>query len=241
MLKEAIEKIQQLAATAMQPTQIKIGEQTYCNRELHKIYTPLDEGRGVSTLTGIIDLIAAGLNGIASERVMLHVGSHADVTLCDRTCNEWGQRQIHARADLPSFGKFQFGTWLEQEPFIIGLQSFFAQGMPDMDYLYKMAGRLKAENVQTSEDDGITQSAAVRMGAVLAENVEVKRSVTLRPWRTFREIEQPEGQFIFRLKPRENQIPLLSLHVADGEMWQLKSMQDIKEWLTARTDVKVIA
>lgn len=243
MIQEAMEYVKELAIEAQKPELTTIGMRIYCDKTLTPVKPFLSECKNVATLTGLVDAVKVGLNGVreVQEGLMLHVVSPTKVTLCGTLCNEWGDRQYHATAELPKFGAFRFGEYLDQEQFIIGLQSFFDQSMPDMAYLYQMAGRLKAENVQTSDDDGITQTAAVRTGAVLAANVTVRPQVTLKPWRTFREIAQPESKYIFRLKTREGQVPTLALFIADGETWTLQTMQDIKAWLESRTAVKVIA
>jgi len=242
MLKDAIEKLQELIGAARVPNMVAHGGRTYCDKALTAMEPPHDDARQVATLTGLADLLTVSVNGASTADVFLHVLSPTKVVLCDVRCNEWGKRQIHATASLPEFGKFPFGQFIDQEQFIIGLQSFFVQGSPDLAYLYSVAGLLTAEQVQVSADNGVGQVATMRKGVVLAENKEVKRVVTLTPWRTFREIDQPSGQFIFRLKNRDGQVPILSLHVADGEMWQLKAMQDIKAWLEAHaTGAKVVA
>lgn len=242
MLKDAIEKVQELIKAAAVPNRVEIDGRTYYDKDIFPCEDHQDDSRTVGTLTGLADLLAVAVNGIAAGETFLHVLSPTKVVLCDVHCNAWGKRQVHATAQLPEFGKFPFGQYVDQEQFIIGLQSFFVQEPPDMAYLYGVAGLLTAEQVQTSHDNGVGQIATMRTGMVLAGSQEVKRVVTLTPWRTFREIAQPSGQFIFRLKNREGQVPLLSLHVADGEMWQLKAMQDIKAWLVERAaGVKVVA
>lgn len=243
MIQEAMEYVKELAIAAEKPSTRVIDGRIYCDGNLTPVKPPLSECKNVATLTGLVDAVKVGLNGITEGDLgfILHVVSPTKVTLCAIDCNEWGDRQYHATAELPKFGAFRFGEYLDQEQFIIGLQSFFDQSMPDMAYLYQMAGRLKAENVQEGADDGITQTATVRTGAVLAANVTVKPQVTLKPWRTFREIAQPESKYIFRLKTREGQVPTLALFIADGEAWTIQTMQDIKAWLESRTAVKVIA
>jgi hypothetical protein len=87
--------------------------------------------------------------------------------------------------------------------------------------------------VQVSEDDSISQKATLRQGVALkGEPEKVKARVTLAPYRTFREVEQPASDFIFRLKnAAENQPPTLALFEADGGKWKLQAMQNIGAFL----------
>lgn len=54
-------------------------------------------------------------------------------------------------------------------------------------------------------------------------NVTVKPRVTLRPFRTFLEVEQPESVFILRLNSN-GEINLIS---ADGGAWKLEAVRNI--------------
>ena len=66
-------------------------------------------------------------------------------------------------------------------------------------------------------------------GASLAENVTIKPIVKLRPYRTFQEVEQPEGLFLIRIRERG-----IAFIEADGGMWKLTARQTVKNWLDER-------
>ncbi|OSB00487.1 hypothetical protein B2H85_13365, partial [Clostridium botulinum] len=51
--------------------------------------------------------------------------------------------------------------------------------------------------------------------------------VTLAPYRTFPEIEQPLSRFIFRMQ----QGPSAAIYEADGGAWRNQAMQRIKAYL----------
>jgi len=56
--------------------------------------------------------------------------------------------------------------------------------------------------------------------------------IRLRPYRTFREIEQPASLFVLRLqKGRDGELPRAALFEADGGQWKLEACQAIKHWL----------
>ena len=68
-----------------------------------------------------------------------------------------------------------------------------------------------------------------RAGIALVTEVKVPNPVTLRPYRTFMEVEQPAISCVFRLR----QGPMLSLHEADGGLWRLEAIKSIKAYLDA--------
>lgn len=233
MIEQGISKIQELVEGAMKVQEFMVNGRRYTDRSVVEQRDPLDKAETVGTLTGFSDLVKVALNGQREPQNFIHVLNPNEVCFAAVLCDEWGQRQIDIHAKLPAFGRFAFGEYMDQERFIIGLQAFF-QPTKDIAYLQQIAGTLKAEQVNISDDDGTSQRVAMRSGVVLAETVTVKKLVTLRPWRTFREIEQPASTFIFRLKNVKDAAPLLSLHVADGEVWQIEAMQSIKTLLAAR-------
>ena len=51
--------------------------------------------------------------------------------------------------------------------------------------------------------------------------------MTLRPFRTFQEVEQPESEFLLRLDEDGN----IGLFEADGGMWKLTARQTVKAFL----------
>jgi hypothetical protein len=54
----------------------------------------------------------------------------------------------------------------------------------------------------------------------------------LSPYRTFRELNQPESAFIFRMRGGgEGKAPQCALFEADGGKWKLDAVQAIKLWL----------
>lgn len=96
--------------------------------------------------------------------------------------------------------------------------------------------------VAQAEDDGVSQRTTVKQGVQLKENVTVKGRVTLRPYRTFREVEQPASEFIFRLRSRDGGVPECALFEADGGKWKLDAVLTIKAWLeTQQLGMPVIA
>lgn len=63
-------------------------------------------------------------------------------------------------------------------------------------------------------------------GAALAENMTIKPLVRLRPYRTFQEVEQPEGIFLIRVRERG-----IAFIEADGGMWRLTARNTVKAYL----------
>ena len=60
----------------------------------------------------------------------------------------------------------------------------------------------------------------------LQSNQAIRPIITLKPYRTFQEVEQPASQFLIRVSDRG-----ISFIEADGGMWKLKARETIKAYL----------
>jgi len=65
-----------------------------------------------------------------------------------------------------------------------------------------------------------------KKGIDLQSNEPIRPIITLKPYRTFQEVEQPESIFLIRVNMRE-----ISFTEADGGMWKLKARQTVKAFL----------
>lgn len=187
----------------------------------------------IHTLQGLVDYIGAqpteAMGGI------VHVLSPDDVNLVMPLTENTRQRETLINVKLLQ-SDFPFGRYLSQEEFIVGVMSQFVD-TPTRADLLKVAGSITSEAVHTSEDDGITQRATARVGIARQETVKVPNPVTLRPFRTFTEIDQPESQFVFRIRTGAQ----LALFEADGGAWRNKAIKDIAFWLTGALQGRGIA
>lgn len=228
MIKEAIEKVLDLAA----PTITEIGGITYSDRNIEQVLEPRPSRLLVRTLAGLVDYLESDLDAVNNEdTLMLHVVSPTEVQAFTSLCTPEMRRNhyISARAELP---QFKFGQYMSIEHFIIGLQTFFVQDEAVVDIL-KVVGNITDESKATMMDDGVSQSVEAKVGIVRRTDVVVPRIVLLRPYRTFLEIDQPQGAFILRIKSgsQEGTQPSVALFEADAGAWQLTAMERVGIWL----------
>lgn len=237
MLKEAMEYLVKMAA----PQKVVVNDLSYSDRPLSVIADPTLAKVPLLTLTGIVDLVRAEVDALAPGEWLLHVCSHAEVTLIRKCTDEYGRRVVLAQAKHDDGQPFPFGRFLDREEFVIGLQAKFQQTEALLGVL-KVASNLEAATVAQSEDDGISQRTTVKQGVTLKETVTIKGRVVLQPYRTFREVEQPASEFVFRLQSKDGGIPACALFEADGGKWKLDAVLTIKRWLDAQNlNIPVIA
>lgn len=224
MIKEALQYIVNLS----QPSIREIGGEMYSDKDLRRIVHNPKAGRiRLTTLRSLVDYIKSGTDDM-DEKMILHVASPTMVRLYSQLdLDREREYMVEVSAELPDF---PFGCFIEHEQFIIGIQSGFIPN-GDSGLLLKFAGTVEGGTVASYGDDGVTQKATVKTGLASKGDAVIPSPVTLKPYRTFIEVEQPESQFIFRMKENENSGVKCALFEADGGAWKLAAMENIKEYL----------
>jgi len=242
MIKDAIEKIEGLTTKGLTPISVKLRERLYTTRSLHPVHEPEAAGLALSSLRGLIDYIAeAQIAGLAEfpNGMALHIRGPRDVGLISWTFGDFRQRDHYARATPPTGDGFPFGKYLDVEEFVVRLLSQFAQ-TKHRDELVAVVGNVRAEAVQTIADDGVSQTATVKQGARLGD-VRITNPVTLAPFRTFPEVEQPEVDFVIRLRGGgEGHLPTLALFEVDDGQWRKVAINHIEAYLIAEMEDRAI-
>lgn len=227
MIRKALELITELTEKSMEPKVVEIGGKTYCNLNLTRYdIEPIAEPVKVSTLTALVDYIK-GCPEELREKMIVQIKSPSDITLMSGLDAE-REREIlmHVEADLPHF---KSNRWVEQETFILELQSKFVH-TPDLDAIMKVAGNIEAKTTANYGDDGVTQKTTIQQGIASKADVIVPNPVQLIPYRTFLEIKQPSSDFVFRIDSSSSE-PRFTLIEADGGLWINQSKAEIKEYL----------
>lgn len=188
----------------------------------------------IHTLSGLVGLLEENVENfenIDGASFVVHVEAYDEVSLIATSSDVFGRRAqpVKVKALKPERA-FSFNAYMPQEEFVIALRSLFVQTL-QLELLAEVAGNLAKETEIRQEDDGFTQRVTAKDGVVRLKEVTVKPRVTLQPFRTFLEVEQPEGEYIFRVQHDERKGNLCALFEADGGLWKLKSLDLVKGWL----------
>lgn len=229
MLKAAIEKILDLGKTEVK----EINGQTYSNKSLYRInHNPKAERIYMNTLSSLIDYIKADVDKMQGKMI-IHVVSPTEVRMySELDADRERECVVEVNAQLPDF---RFNNYTDHEAFCINLQSKFIDNT-DRKLLLKFAGTVEAGSVAEYGDDGITQKATVKKGITSKEDAIVPNPVSLVAYRTFLEVDQPNTEFIFRMKQDKYDGIQCGLFEADGGAWKLQAMNNIKMYLEAELE-----
>jgi hypothetical protein len=189
----------------------------------------------VATLTGLVDYLDANKDDLFLPHLLVHVVDAGKVEIRSRLESSFQQRFTYLTAQASAIGlSFPFGQFLDVETFLVQLQSLFVE-TEQRQSIVKLLANLKDDQVRTFADDGISQSVTAKIGVATVGEAKVPNPVCLQPYRTFREIDQPASDFVFRLRKGDTG-PLAALFEADGGAWKLTAIEEIAQFLGKRLE-----
>ncbi len=197
---------------------------TYSDRELVRVEPHIDRPvcLSVTGLDSIVKLVRNELDMFENLPVFIRVDGADRVSVFTTYDDVMCRDSLYtAKCDVPGFRD----GFREHEKAIIELRSRFVPG-EGVDYLLDLLSRVSKDNGVTTRDNGVSQEVEARQGISLKTMVQVKPRVSLRPYRTFLEVEQPESEFLLRLDDEGN----VGLFKADGGMWQQTAKASIAAW-----------
>ena len=216
--KEFIEKIEDMTG----PKVIETTQGTFSDKRLYRIENKIVDTISLTSLSGLTTMIKQEMNEY-NLPLFVRVTSAERVHVLGAVRDDM-QREMPFTAEAKFIG-FDFNDYMSIENMIINLKSRFAP-TEDRDYLVQLLGNITDQQSVQTKDDGITQSATVKSGIQLVGEQRIKPIVTLKPYRTFLEVEQPESEFLIRLKDGR-----AALFEADGGAWEREAVKNVADKL----------
>ena len=213
-----IEKIEEMTG----PKTVDTVFGTYSDKRLYRIEDELVDTISLSSLSGLATMIKQEMNDF-NIPLFVRVSSPEKVDVLGAVRDDM-QREMPYTA-IAKFIGFDYDRYMSIENMIIGLKSRFAP-TEDRDYIVQLLGNITDQQSVQTKDDGITQSATVKSGIQLVGEQRIKPIVSLKPYRTFLEVEQPESDFLIRLKDGS-----AALFEADGGAWEREAVKNVADKL----------
>lgn len=189
------------------------------------------------TLTGFVSYVNEVVEDKDHEErkdLVIHVKAPDAVHIFTGNDEDFAHRELLAAvgfAELLGPAGMVYGQFMNLEAFNIALQAVF-ENSEDKERLLLLVGTVRQEEVATSTDDGVSQTVIAQAGVVASTRATVPNPVRLKPYRTFREVEQPESLFVVRMKRgNEGTLPTVALFEADGGRWKLDAIENIRKYL----------
>lgn len=162
----------------------------------------------------------------AEELLYITIPDHLTVRCFGRPNPEgrWHRQTYYEvkATDVPGWGEKVQMSFDEMQ---IALRTRFQQTQ-DMPYVQKLLSEISTGAKVTFNDSGVATTIVTKKGIDLQANETIRPIVTLRPYRTFQEVDQPESMFLIRINERG-----IAFVEADGGMWKLKARETVKSSL----------
>lgn len=183
------------------------------------------------TLTGLHDYLEANPDKLDREAFMVHVTGERAVEVVGvlEGEDEKFRRKVFVECGVPALD-FRFGTFMPADVFLVGLMTMFEPSVA-REALTVAISSIEASSGVRLADDGVTQEISTRQGIAMVGRSGLPNPVRLIPYRTFREIEQPESEFVLRARGGGESPIQLALFEADGGKWKLDAVTRIAKWL----------
>lgn len=115
----------------------------------------------------------------------------------------------------------------------VALQTRFQDG-GDKDYALRLLSQISTGAKVTYNDTGIATTVVTQKGVALQGTESIRPVVKLKPYRTFQEVEQPDGLFLIRITEHG-----ISFTEADGGMWKLCARQTVAKYLSEALEPEI--
>lgn len=231
MLKEFAKYLVSLGETKS----FEINGDTYVDGQVYYVEPHVDRPERiiVSGLDSIVKLIRNENDVITALPIFIRVADERTVSVFT-SFDEYMKRDslYEARCDVPGFSEGFRGY----ERAIIELRSRFIPG-DGTEYLLDLLSRVNVENGVSTADNGVSQTVEARSGVSLKQMVAIRPRISLAPYRTFLEVDQPASEFLLRLNDDGD----VGLFEADGGMWKLEAKAYIMDYFTRELSDEIAA
>jgi len=220
MLKEMIQKIEDMAA----PKTIEVDGKVYCNKDMKlvdvkKTAPHCIDVNGLDSICKLVRNEAGRIN----LRIFVQVERYNEVAVFTTYDEDFDRHYLYrCTADTPNV---TMGRFMSYENAVIEIRSLYIPN-EDTQYLLSLLSSISNESKVTSTDNGVTQKVEAKQGIALSSMVEVKPRVSLKPFRTFIEVEQPESEFLLRINGDGG----IGLFQADGGVWKLEATRNVASY-----------
>lgn len=239
MIKEALEYVVGLNTAKI----FDIAGEKYSDKRLNRINPVVKRTSTVvklDTLTSFVDYIKSVVTRdklYDFSKLYIHIKSPTKVTAFE-TDNFVDMEKTYICSVEASLPDVEYGYFYGSETFNILLQSRFCQTVQTKQLL-SIVGNVKATDVQSKNDNGVTQTVHTNKGIILQEDTVLPNPVELAPFRTFVEVSQVVSPFVFRAKTAKEgygddskvKDVTFALFEADGGAWKIEATKRIKAYL----------
>lgn len=234
MLKEAIEKIETMSrpqiVSLANTDYVIASDGTYMTLRPELDLPLKKEIQSLDALVTMVKLEALSRWPMVYINIPTHLRADVFLPLNEKKRESRTTLYTAFATDVPGW---EPETKLPFEKAAIALQTRF-QDSEDREYTLRLLSQITTGAKVTYNDIGVATTVVTQKGVSLQQNTTIRPLVKLRPYRTFQEVEQPEGLFLIRIDERG-----ITFIEADGGMWKLTARQTVYEYLKKALDQEI--
>jgi hypothetical protein len=217
MIKEAIEKIEQMSAPSIHEFEGQVFSNQQLVHVMHK--KPMPRCIDLTGLDSICKMVRNETEHVGMK-IFIQVKDYKSVTVFTTLDKDEDRQYLYkCIADTPAVTTDRFMAY---EKAVIELRSLYIPN-DGTQYLLQLLSSISNESKVISSDNGVTQQVEVRSGIALNSMVKIEPRVTLQPFRTFVEVGQPESEFLLRINDHGE----IGFFPADGGVWKLEATRNV--------------
>jgi hypothetical protein len=229
-------------AENLQPKIILADGKGYSTELLHNLplaREPPFPSLALATLDSLVDYVLANRDKVEITEAQILCGAQR-VCIVSAPRGENRRRDDLAHVTLQPRGLVLNG-YQDMETFRLQLLTQYSESEGKRQIL-EFISKIADSNVVTSEDDGVTQTITAKVGLASFGEATIPSPIILQPIRTFHEVEQVEGWFVFRMKKPDRPGPALAGLFEIETGWQRIAAIAVSAYLkTKLPDMTVLA
>lgn len=192
----------------------------------------------IFTLSGIVDFLSINIDKFNISDFFIRVANPKYVEILSKLKEGYLVRSVPLRAHYDGEGT-PYHKEFSYFNFASMLYEYFVHTKELKELIAKLNGITSVKDTQFT-NNGVEMMIQRRNGITLVGNETFDPVVTLKPYRTFHDVEQPESKFLIKINERDG-IPYFSIVPVDGGMWERRAVSAIKEWLDCNLKMKGIS
>ncbi len=228
----AVDQIKKLAQEAQTVQQIQIDGETYTDKMLHRVREKDDEPAAISigTLQGVIDYVNESED--LKDEGQLYVIIENPTSIKIRSALFGKQQQRKCFAECKARGTSQenhvINEFMPVEQAIIMLKTYFVPN-DDCVNIVNLISTISSDSSVEQSDDGMAQRVVVEEGLGRKGEAELPEVITLSPYRTFAEVEQPSSPYCVRAKKGRG--VEVAFFASNSTQWMVEATQNVAKYL----------
>ena len=217
MLRDMINRIVELAA----PTTLEVEGSVFASKEMVHVMDkkPMPRCIDLNGLDSVCKMVRNEAEHVGLQ-IFIQVKDYRSVSVFTTLDEDEDRLYLYkCAADTPAVTTDRF---IAYEKAVIELRSLYIPN-EGTKYRLQLLSSISNESKVVSTDNGVTQQVEARSGIALNSMVKIEPRVTLQPFRTFIEVEQPASEFLLRINERGE----IGFFPADGGVWKLEATRNV--------------